>query len=100
MILCISYDNDMMGFDESAWDVIESQLPNDEYIKREVLKDFIWNMKRPSRYSNDKDIIEDYIRHLRLRGSRAILGNQNIDELFKRLDLVGIKNRLMSHFVL
>lgn len=86
-------------FDESAWCNIEQLLPSDEYIKKTVLDDFIWFMRRPVKYKCNLQKIEDYIHHLKLKSNSKIVNRQQFMDVFKSLDIEKIKTCLLNIYI-
>ena len=76
-------------FDENAWSVIDSYIPNDAYIKKIVLEDFIWFIRKSSKRNNNKKIIQDYKHHLELKAHSKAISQLKIPNMepFKLLEI-------------
>lgn len=87
-----------MNFDESAWFLIESVLPDDEELKKAVLEDFIWFMNRPKKYKSDKDKIEDYVRHIELKGRNKIIISSINTVVFRKVNAADVLYTLKNTY--
>lgn len=76
-------------FDEGAWSVIDSYMPNDAYVKKIVLEDFIWFVRKSSKSNNKKKIIQEYKHHLELKVHSKAISQLTIPNLkpFKLLEI-------------
>ena len=86
--------NECLIFDESSWTYIEQLLPNDEMVKRAVLDDFIWFVNRPVKYKCNRQKIEAYIRHLKLKSDSNYKNIKCQSDVFKAIDLDELKMKL------
>lgn len=88
---------DSLIFDETSWQYIEQQLPDDENIKMVVLHDFMWFFNRGKKYKNNQQAIDDYIHHLELKSNLRI--NHIIQtDAFKKIDIMFLKQRLHDFY--
>ena len=84
-------------FDESAWCHIDYMLPDDETIKQVILDDFLWFMNRPQKYKSERQKIEAYIHHLKLKSNPAIQNSINHMDVFKNIDTEKVKAYLLEN---
>lgn len=84
----------IVTFDESSWTIIEPLLPDDTSIRETVLEDIMWFMKRGKKYKNNKEKVEDYIRHLQLKANPLIDLRPDETRCFKCLDIERIRGVL------
>ena len=89
----------MIRFNEDAWVYIEAHLPAQENVKRAVLSDFIWFMKRPIRYKNNAKKIMDYIHHLHLKRENTINIHHEDGNLFFNIDISKIEAELFAIYI-
>ena len=85
----------MVKFNEDSWTIIEALLPEQEDIKRAVLNDFIWFMRRPIKYKDDASKIDDYIHHLHLKRNPPINTNHGCNNIFKNINILMIESKLI-----
>lgn len=84
----------MIKFNEDSWTIIEALLPELEDIRKAVLDDFIWFMRRPIKYKDDASKIDDYIRHLHLKRNPPIKTNHSYNSYFENINISMIKSKL------
>lgn len=89
----------MIRFNENAWNYIEEYLPAQENVKRAVLSDFIWFMKRPVKYKDDATKIKDYIHHLHLKRENSINIHHVDENLFIDIDIPKIESELFAIYL-
>lgn len=89
----------MIRFNENAWGYIESHLPEQENVKRAVLNDFIWFMKRPVKYKDDATKIKDYIHHLHLKRENTLNIHHWEENLFIDIDILKIESELFAIYI-
>lgn len=89
----------MIRFNEDAWCFIETHLPELENVKKAVLSDFIWFMKRPVKYKDDVIKIKDYIHHLHLKRENTININHVDENLFLNIDISKIESELFAIYI-
>lgn len=89
----------MIRFNEDAWCYIETNLPELENVKRVVLNDFIWFMKRPVKYKDDTAKIKAYIHHLCLKKENTINIHHMEDNLFLNIDISKIESELFAIYI-
>ena len=83
----------MIKFNEDSWTIIEALLPEQEDIKKAVLNDFIWFMRRPIKYKDDASKIDDYIHHLHLKRNSPIKTNYRYNSIFKSINISMIESK-------
>ena len=84
-----------ISFNESSWEWIELLLPDDTEVKKTFLEDFMWFMSRPKKYKNNKEKVEDYVRHLILKKDSAV-GIYYNNSAFKSIQIELVKDNLIS----
>ena len=89
----------MIRFNEDAWGYIDVHLPEQEKVKRAVLNDFIWFMKRPVKYKDDTTKIKDYIHHLRLKKENTLYIHHVDENLFYNIDISKIESELFAIYI-
>ena len=89
----------MIRFNENAWGYIESHLPEQENVKRAVLNDFIWFMKRPVKYKDDASKIKDYIHHLHLKRENNMNIRHVVENLFLNVNISKIESELYDNYL-
>lgn len=88
-----------ISFDESAWCYIEQLLPDDVNVRKIVLEDFIWFHKRLMKYKNDRQKIEAYARHLKLKANPILDRMTQFSCIYKTIDVEKIERHLLESFV-
>lgn len=83
-------------FDESAWTILEPLLPSDTIVRGVVLEDFMWFMNRSKKYNNNKEKVEDYIRHLQLKANPVFDVRPNDTRVFNGIDSIRIESLLKN----
>ncbi len=86
----------IITFDESDWIQLEKFLPDDVFIKRVILDDFMWFVGRTKKYKTDKEKIDDYIKHLYLKANSKYEIGSDTTVAFKSLDIEKIRAQLIN----
>ena len=87
-------------FDESAWTIIEPLLPDDIYVRGVVLEDFMWFMGRSKNYKSNKEKIDDYIHHLRLKANPIFERRRASSQIFKIINHETIEKLLIASLII
>ena len=88
----------MLEFDESTWSYIDTLLPQDENVKKYVLKDFIWFINLPRKERNIIEIINEYAQHLEKKANARFSVYSGEIESFRQIDIISIKENLLKKY--